>query len=371
MEQKLEEAHDFLDKIIQSSPNAIMATDLKGKIILWNQGAEEILGYRADELIGKKNIVTIFPEGKLRKLMKMIRSHEYGGVGRLRSYPMVFLTRDGEPVEGNYSAAILLDAEGREIASVGLFVDLKERLKMENQLRETQQQLFQAEKLASIGRLAAGVAHELNNPLGAITLYGHLVLEELAKDDITRQNQKKVIEQAHRCKKIVEGLLDFARENEPEKKVLNANEVLNEIVSLIDAQGLFTDIQISLELDPDLPPVMGDKSQLQQVFINIAINASEAMESGGKFSIATAVRDNFVEIRMSDTGGGMPPEDMDKIFEPFFTTKSTQKGTGLGLSVSHGIIHKHGGIIAVQSEINKGTTFTIKLPLCGHSAASI
>jgi len=371
MEKKLKEAYDFLDKIIQSSPNAIMATDMKGNIILWNQGAEEILGYHADELIGKKNIATIYPEGKLKNIMVMMRSSEYGGTGKLRSYPMVFLRRDREPVEGNFSAAILYDSDGNEIASVGLFVDLKERLKMEHKLRETQQQLFQAEKLASIGRLAAGVAHELNNPLGAITLYSHLVLEDLSKNNIARQNQEKVIFQADRCKKIVEGLLDFARQNEPENKSLDVNQVLNETLSLIEAQGLFSDIQVTRELDPDLPLIMGDKSQLQQVFVNITINATEAMEAGGALTVVSALDDDFVKISMTDTGCGLSSEDMDKIFEPFFTTKANQRGTGLGLAVSHGIINKHGGTISVQSKVNEGTTFTVRLPVQGkHSIYS-
>jgi len=348
-----------------------MATDMKGNIILWNRGAEEILGYQADELIGKKNIAAIYPEGKLKKIMIMIRSSEYGGVGKLRSYPMVFLSRDFEPVEGNFSAAILYDSEDQEIASVGLFVDLKERLKIEHQLGETQQQLFQAEKLASIGRLAAGVAHELNNPLGAITLYGHLVLEDLAGGNLAYQNQEKVIQQADRCKKIVEGLLDFARQNAPENKLLDVNQVLLETLSLVEAQGICRNIHVTRKLDPDLSLIMGDKSQLQQVFINIVINAAEAMENGGTLTVVSVLDDDFVKIRIADTGCGLPPEDRDKIFEPFFTTKSNKKGTGLGLAVSHGIINKHGGTISVQSEIDAGTTFTIKLPVESKRAAFV
>ncbi len=363
MEKELEEAHDFLNKIILSSPNAIMATDMRGNIIIWNQGAEEILGYKASELIGKMNVAGIYQKGMAKKVMKMMRSPEYGGIGKLRSYPIVFLRKDGEPVEGNFSAAILYDSEGKEIASVGIFVDLKDRLEMEHKLRNTQEQLFQSEKLASIGRLAAGVAHELNNPLAAIMLYSHLVLEDLAKDDLAFENQKKVVIQADRCKKIVEGLLDFSRQREPETKPLDVNQIIEDTLSLVEIQSLFQNIEIIKTLDPILPSIMGDKSQLQQVFMNLAINAAEAMRDGGELIVETALNNGFVEIRFADTGCGLPQGEAEKIFEPFFTTKSDQGGTGLGLALSHGIINKHGGTITFDTRLNEGSTFCVRLPI--------
>ncbi|MBW2000572.1 MAG: PAS domain S-box protein, partial [Deltaproteobacteria bacterium] len=179
MEQKLKEANDFLNRIIHSSPNAIMATDLKGDIILWNRAAEEILGYRAEEVVGKMNIKKIYPEGMAKEVMSMIRSPEYGGKGILRSYPMVYVRRDGQKIEGNLSAAMLYDAEGNEIASVGIFADLKEFLEMERKLRETQEKLLQSEKLAAMGKLTSQIAHELNNPL-----YGIMNTLELLKSEI-------------------------------------------------------------------------------------------------------------------------------------------------------------------------------------------
>jgi two-component system NtrC family sensor kinase len=226
-------------------------------------------------------------------------------------------------------------------------------------------QLVQSDKLASIGRLAAGVAHEINNPLGGITMYSHLALEDLPKESSSYQNLLKVVNLAERCKKIIKGLLDFSRQREFEIKSVNVNDIIEEIFSLVETQALFQNIEITKALDPNLPPIRGDKSQLQQVFINLTINAAEAMEDRGRLIVKSSVIDDFIEIKFSDNGTGIPPENIEKIFEPFFTTKSEENGTGLGLAVSHGIITEHKGTISVESTLNEGTTFTIKLPISG------
>ncbi|MBW1849601.1 MAG: PAS domain S-box protein [Deltaproteobacteria bacterium] len=168
MEKEIMEAHDFLNNIINRSPNAIIAADMKGKIILWNRAAEETLKYSAKEVIGQMNIVKIYPEGVAQKIMQMMRSPEYGGVGKLNAYHLVTVQRDGGILEGNLSAAIIYNEKGEEIVSVGIYVDLKERLEMERRLRQTQEQLLQSEKLAAMGRLTSQIAHELNNPIYGI-----------------------------------------------------------------------------------------------------------------------------------------------------------------------------------------------------------
>ena len=188
IEKQLHEAHDFLDNIIKSSPNAIMATGMKGNILLWNKAAEEIIGYKADEAIGKMNIRAVYPEGIARQVMKMLRSPEYGGIGKLRSYPLVYKRRDGEVIEGNLSAAIIYDDQGKETATVGVFVDLSERLEMEHKLRETQEHLLQSEKLAAMGKLTSQIAHELNNPL-----YGIMNTLELLKTEVSPQSKRRRI----------------------------------------------------------------------------------------------------------------------------------------------------------------------------------
>jgi two-component system NtrC family sensor kinase len=235
---------------------------------------------------------------------------------------------------------------------------------MERILLETQEQLFRSEKLASIGRLAAGVAHELNNPLTGVVLCSHLVAEALPKDSPVQGNVQKALAQANRCKKIVEGLLDFSRQREPESKPLDLNAIIENTFSLIENQTIFQNVNVIKNLAPNLPTVSGDSSQLQQVFIDLAINATQAMKAeGGTLTITSSLLDRFVQISFTDTGCGIPPENASKIFEPFFTTKADEKGTGLGLAVCHGIIKKHKGTITFESKVNEGTTFMIKLPI--------
>ncbi len=368
MEQKIREAHDFLNNIIQSSPDAIFATDMNGKIVLWNRVAEELLGYKAEEVVGKVNIVDVFADGIAVKMMQMMRSQEYGGRGKLRSFPMVYERRDGSFVEGNLSAAIIYDARGEEVASVGIFVDLKERLDMERKLRRTQEQLLHSEKLAAMGRLTSQLAHELNNPL-----YGIMNTLELLKTEIPPHNRRrKLLEmslsETMRLSDMLRKMLSFSKPDQVRKKPLDVNQVLDEILMLHEKQLQEHSIIINTDFDPALPQVYASTDQLRQVFLNMTSNARDAMSGGGTLSVSTARAGDDVLISFSDTGIGIKEEHLDKIFETFFTTKESVKGVGLGLSVCYGFIKDHGGNITVQSQPGQGTTFTIILPAhrAGH-----
>lgn len=242
---------------------------------------------------------------------------------------------------------------------------LKER---DDKLREyTSQQIMKSERLATLGQLAAGVAHEVNNPLGAVLMYSHLALEELEDKDATRNNLEKAVAEASRCRDIVKGLLDFARQTEPKVEHRDLNETLERTLGLVEKQALFQNVKITKEFCSSLPEIFIDVGQMQQVFTNIVLNAAEAMEGRGGLTVATRMAgDNeHIEIEFTDTGCGIPAENQDKIFDPFFTTKEVGHGTGLGLAVSHGIIAKHRGTIEVKSEAGKGTTFIIRLPVNG------
>lgn len=230
-----------------------------------------------------------------------------------------------------------------------------------------QARVAQAERLASLGKLAAGVAHEVNNPLGGILSLTALTLEDMKKDDPDRENLEEVLKQTERCRDIVKGLLDFSRQSEVKTELVDLNKILEATLSLIGRQALFFNVTVVKDLDPRLPSVMADTSQLQQVFMNILINAVQAMEERGAITITTrpSSSDNFVDVRISDTGCGIPQEKIDRIFDPFFTTKESGHGTGLGLAIAYGIITKHGGTISVDSEVGKGSTFTIRLPAAG------
>lgn len=240
---------------------------------------------------------------------------------------------------------------------------IKER---DEKLKEqTKNQIMKSEKLAMIGRLAAGVAHEINNPLGGILVYSHLLLEDTAGSDPKRANLEKIIRETTRCKDIVRSLLDFARPGEPKIELSSLNETIEGVLSLVEKQVLFHNITIEKDLARDLPRIAFDKSQLQQVFMNIVLNAAEAMDGKGKLTIRTqiSVDGSYGEAKFTDTGHGIPKENFENLFEPFFTTKKPGEGTGLGLSISYGIVKKHSGKIEVESEVGKGTTFTIKLPI--------
>lgn len=363
MEKELKEAYDFMNKIVQSSPNSTMATDLKGNIIIWNRAAEETLGYKAGEVIGKMNIDKIYPEDMARKVMQMLRGDEYGGVGRLKAYPMVYVRRDGEVVEGTLSAATIYDANGTEIATVGSFVDLRERLEMERALRRTQEQLLQSEKLAAMGRLTSQIAHELNNPL-----YGIMNTLELLKTEVAPQSKRrKILEMALsetvRLSDLLRKMLSFSKPDQEQRQPVDINTVIDEILLLHEKQLRENDIQMVARFADGLDQVNASKDQLRQVFLNMVANARDAMANGGTLTVSTSGDGENVIIEITDTGTGIKEEYMDKIFDSFFTTKGEVKGVGLGLSVCYGFIKDHGGDIIVKSEVGAGTTFVITLPV--------
>ncbi|MDR7418753.1 MAG: cache domain-containing protein [Armatimonadota bacterium] len=225
--------------------------------------------------------------------------------------------------------------------------------------------IMESERLAITGQLAAGIAHELNNPLQGIVTYSHLLLERQPADGPMRASLQKIVNQAERCREIVRGLLDFSRPRTPQMKLTSVNALIQECLALVERQALFHNIQITTAFQKDLPPSLLDPSLMQQVFMNIIMNAAEAMDGHGQLTVVTRLdaSQNFIEIEFTDTGHGIRPEDMERIFDPFFTTKAPGHGTGLGLAISQGIVQKHRGTISVSSQVGQGTTFVIRLPM--------
>ena len=244
------------------------------------------------------------------------------------------------------------------------FNDMARSLKDHNdQLQKMHQQLAKTEKLTALGQMAAGVAHEINNPLGGILLYSNIALEDIQEDSPVRENIQKIIYQTNRCKEIVQCLLDFARTPTGEMLSLQINQVINTSLKLVRDQSMFHGINIDTRLADNLPEVKGDRSRLEEVFLNLFINAADAMKGGGKLTITTEPGANqCIRILISDTGKGIDKEHLPHIFEPFFTTKEPGQGTGLGLSIVYGIIQKHNGAIDAESKPGNGTTFIIFLP---------
>jgi len=233
-------------------------------------------------------------------------------------------------------------------------------------LQKTQQQLIQAAKLSSIGQLAAAVAHELNNPLAGVMVYTRLMKDKLARDKLDKEqlqnNLLKIESAVEYCGGIIRGLLDFAHQSEPLLRPVTIGRAIDKAMSLVGHQAKVKMIEVVREESPSLPLVVADFNQLVQVFINLVINAIQAMNEGSKLTLRTLKDGDWVRVSVHDTGCGIPPENMDKLFTPFFTTKDEVKGVGLGLAVSYGIVERHGGRIEVQSEVGKGSTFTVVLP---------
>ena len=364
LESELTRSNAFLRNLIMSSVDGIIASDMKGRILIFNEAASEISGYTIDEALTELNIRNFYPSDGAREVMRKLRSDDYGGKGKLKSCEVDYKRKDGSIFQIRLSAAIVYDGD-REVASVGFFYDLREKREMERKLEKTRIQLLQAEKMSSLGKLAAGVAHQLNNPLGGITLYAQLMLEEYTLEDAAREDLKRIIDDAERCRNTVRELLEFARQTRQEIRLNDLNRAISQTLFLLENQSLFHNIEIIKSLEPDLPKVPSDVQQLNHVFMNVILNAAEAMEGTGQLRVETLPSENgcSVLIRISDTGPSIPKEVLPHIFEPFFTTKEEGKGTGLGLSLAYGIIENHNGRIWAESEPGRGTVFTIELPM--------
>jgi two-component system NtrC family sensor kinase len=243
------------------------------------------------------------------------------------------------------------------------------------QLRQAELETMKSEKLAAVGLLAAGIAHELNNPLTGVLTFSHLLRQKMPDGSADAEDLDLVIRETKRCASIIRRLLDFARQKTPEKKYHDLNRIVEETAHFIERPAHLNDTQTTLDLEPELPPVWIDQDQVKQVVMNMLVNAQHATESGGSITVRTRRCETplaadpqsepvpMVEISIVDTGCGIPQNDLNRIFDPFFTSKEVGKGTGLGLSVSHGIVRAHGGMIKVESEVGKGSAFRVYLPI--------
>jgi len=364
LKEELERSNSFLRNIILSAVDSVIAADMKGNITIFNDEAAKLIGYTVDEAIQNLDVRKIYPDGGAYDVMSKLRNEEYGGKGKLKAYHVELLGKNDELIPISLYASIIYEGE-REIATIGFFHDLRERLRMQKELEKTQIQLLQAEKMASLGKLAAGVAHQLNNPLGGITLYSKLLLEDYDLVKEAREDLERILKDAERCRDTVKELLEFARQTRYFMQPYDINEAISRTMLLVESQSIFQNIKIEKKLSASLPPITADIQQLNHLFMNIILNAAEAMDGKGELKIKSYLKgdEDWIGIEISDTGPGIPEDVLSHIFEPFFTTKEEGKGTGLGLSLAFRIVETHGGNIAARSRSGEGTTFIIEFPL--------
>jgi PAS domain S-box-containing protein len=364
LESELKKTREFFENVVQSSVSPIVSADRKGKILFMNQAAEDLFGYSLEEALLTITVEDVYPPGMAKEIMKKLRDPSIGGKGKLPSTKISIINSKGDEIPVEITAGIIYE-DGEEVATMGIYQDLREKLAVEKKLKETQVQLAQSEKMASMGQLAAGVAHEINNPLGGILLYANLALERLGPHSPIREDLEYIVEDTNRCKDIVKNLLAYSRQTSQTKKIIQINLLVDQSLVLIRDQKLFRNITIQKDLSNEMILINSDKDQLVQAIINLIMNAVAAMDEEGTLTFRTyrdkAAQKAFLEV--SDTGCGISPENLPKIFDPFFTTKEPGKGTGLGLSTAYGIIKENGGNITVKSSNHEGTTFLVELPL--------
>ncbi len=363
LEEKLYRTNSLLENLLLSAVDCVIAADMKGNIFLFNASAEEVFGYSKEAAKSSINVRDIYPGDGARQVMKLLRNNEYGGKGRLKTYHTNILSKSGKEIPISLYASIVYE-NGQEIATIGFFHDLRDRIRIQKELETTQLQLLQSEKMASLGKLAAGVAHQINNPLGGITLFAKLMQEEYTLEKGAQEDLGRILRDAERARNTVKELLEFTRQTRHLMQPNNINEALTRTLFLLENQTLFQNIEIRKDFETNLPPVSSDAQQLYHLMMNIILNAAQAMDGNGRLTLKTYYRaeQGRVCIKISDTGPGIPEQALAHIFEPFFTTKDEGKGTGLGLSLAYNIVESHGGRISAQNNPNKGASFVIELP---------
>jgi two-component system NtrC family sensor kinase len=391
--EELSRAKAFADNILRSLVNSLIVTDGDSVITMVNDACSQLLGYAKEELLGQP-LGMIFADGAANLLR---RGSEFWSRRRAQASAVgletELKTKAGEGIPVSLNASVMRDRAGNMTGIVLVATDLREmrrlllearaaaaaereqaaeRAKAYRELKSLQARLIQSEKMSSLGRMAASVAHEINNPLGAIVLFSCLLLETGSPDFPGRKKLETIVREASRCRDIVRNLLDFARPGAGARSKADLNAIVRTALELLQGQSSFSGIEVSLELAAAPIEIACDASQLQQAFTNLLVNAAEAISGEGRI-VVKSWRDEsrrMAAVSFADTGCGISPESLEQIFEPFFTTKQEGHGTGLGLTIVYGIVERHGGSIKVDSRLGQGTTFTVWLPEKGSEESA-
>ncbi|MGC0776227.1 MAG: ATP-binding protein, partial [Candidatus Acidiferrum sp.] len=351
LEQKASEIarlKDFSENIVESLNVGVLAVDLEGTVEAWNSRMEQVFGVPRDAAVGQP-LGKLLPAELASEIASRDDQEQITGIYKHR------FQRQGRSLILNVSITPLVGKSGERIGRLLLFDDVTQRERMEEQMSQT-------EKLTSLGLLAAGVAHEVNTPLAVISNYIQMLAKQMPDGDPRHSIIEKIVKQTFRASEIVNNLLNFSRTGAGELADVDLNRVVEETLSLVAHPLKTSQIRVVKQLSDGLPPVRGSANKLQQVFLNLFLNARDAMPAGGMLEVRTTAHNGSVEIEVVDTGNGIPREHIHKIFDPFFTTKATGRGTGLGLSVTYGIIKEHAGRIDVRSTPGRGTSFHVEFP---------
>src|SRR5271167_3014179 len=339
---------DFSENIVESLNVGVLAVDLEGTVEAWNTRMEQLIGVARNDAVGRP-LSELLPPELVQEIAARGDQEQITGIYKHR------LVHQGRSVVINVSITPLVGKSAERIGRLLLFDDVTQRDRMEEQLTQT-------EKLTSLGLLAAGVAHEVNTPLAVISNYIQMLAKQMPEGDPRHTIIDKIVKQTFRASEIVNNLLNFSRTGPGELADVDLNRVVEETLSLVAHPLRASQIQVVKQLTEGIPPVRGSANKLQQVFLNLFLNARDAMPTGGMLEVRSVAHNGSVEIEVADTGGGITRENIHKIFDPFFTTKTSGRGTGLGLSVSYGIIKEHAGKIDVRSTPGRGTSFHVEFP---------
>jgi two-component system NtrC family sensor kinase len=373
LQRKMEEYErlkEFSENIVESINVGILAADLEDRVESWNSQIEKLSGIPREQALGRK-LSELFPPELAEQFERVSAEtgihHIYKFVLKPAGTSTAAASGNGSTARGivvparfreatlNIAIAPLVSKDQQRIGRLIIFDDITDRAELE-------QRLVQADKLSSIGLLAAGVAHEVNTPLAVISTYAQMLAKQVADDSQKSLILDKIAKQTFRASEIVNSLLNFSRTSTTSFGEVNLNRVIQETLSLLEHQLHKAGIQIQSHLESDLPPVQGNAGKLQQVFLNLFLNARDAMAGGGTLEVRTWSEGAGVKAEVLDTGPGIAPEHIHRIYDPFFTTKAARKGTGLGLSVTYGIIQEHGGSIEVSNRLTGGASFRLELP---------
>ncbi|MBF0257369.1 MAG: response regulator [Desulfamplus sp.] len=375
--QELLATISFKTNLIESSMDGILGCDETDLVVIFNKSMEQMVGFSKGEVVNKMTLGQFFQPGEAARLKSELEGEKYGGKHRLSFFETTLLGCSGRMIPVQVSAIMLFEQNRSEMSIkkdfnkkngvVCFFRDLREIRKLERE-KDDQAQILHQDKMMALGKLAASMVHEINNPLTGILNYSRLMMRILSRGALTQEHQQKferylelVESETNRCSEIVSSLLTFSRKSPPSFGEVRSDELLHRCIILSQHKLELNNIKLVSRISPDIPPINGDFNQLQQSLINLIFNAVDAMPDGGTLELYAGydLRDKTVTISVRDTGIGISKENISRIFEPFFTTKSKEYGVGLGLSTVYGIIERHNGKVCVESRVGEGSVFRL------------